>query len=104
VEQGSVVPLDVGGKTTQLDIVVMFQVDASAAIEGVMEAGVEYKCNTSGSAAGQGLLGPFGLLVLADEDLLENMIVYFYIVKGMDDNLKTFFYQDNLRYYPPPAM
>jgi hypothetical protein len=41
---------------------------------------------------------------LADKDLLEKTVVYFYIVKGVDDSLKTFFCQDDLRYYPPPAM
>jgi hypothetical protein len=42
--------------------------------------------------------------VLVDEDLLEKMAVYFYIVKDMDSSLKTFFCQDDLKYYPPPVM
>jgi hypothetical protein len=36
--------------------------------------------------------------MLADEDMWEKMVVYFYIVKGLDDSLKTFFCQDDLRY------
>jgi hypothetical protein len=47
-----VVPLDVGGKATQLDIKAVFQVDASTAVEGMMEAGVAYKCSTSGGGVG----------------------------------------------------
>jgi hypothetical protein len=84
MERDSMVPLDVGGKTTQLDIEAVFQVDASAAVEGVMKTGVEDECSTSGGATVQGLLGLFRLLVLADEDLLETTAVYFYIAKGMD--------------------
>jgi hypothetical protein len=53
---------------------------------------------------GAGPARPFQVLMLADEDLLEKTVVYFYIVKGMDDTLKTFFCQDDLRYYPPPTM
>ncbi|XP_062226279.1 beta-fructofuranosidase 1-like [Phragmites australis] len=95
LERGSVVPLDVG-KATQLDIEAVFEVDASA-VESVMEADVEYNCSTSAGAAGRGLLGPFGLLVLADEDLSEQTAVYFYLVKSTDGSLKTFFCQDELR-------
>lgn len=96
VERGSVVPIDVG-KATQLDIEAVFEVDASA-VEAVTEADVVYNCSTSGGAAGRGLLGPFGLLVLADEDLSEQTAVYFYLAKGTDGSLKTFFCQDDLRY------
>jgi hypothetical protein len=97
VERGSVVPLNVSGKATQLDIEAVFEVDASALVS-VMEADVAYNCSTSGGAAGRGMLGPFGLLVLADEDLSEKTAVYFYIAKGTDGRLKTFFCQDDLRY------
>ncbi|GJN02218.1 hypothetical protein PR202_ga19548 [Eleusine coracana subsp. coracana] len=95
VKSGSVVPLDVG-KATQLDIEAVFEVDASA-LEAVTEVDVVYNCSTSGGAAGQGLLGPFGLLVLADDDLTEQTAVYFYMAKGTDGRLKTFFCQDDLR-------
>ncbi|OEL31548.1 Beta-fructofuranosidase 1 [Dichanthelium oligosanthes] len=95
LDRGSIVPLDVG-KATQLDIEAEFEVDASA-VEGVMEADVGFNCSTSAGAAGRGLLGPFGLLVLADEVLTEQTAVYFYLVKGTDGSLKTFFCQDELR-------
>ncbi|KAL6651117.1 hypothetical protein ACP70R_010042 [Stipagrostis hirtigluma subsp. patula] len=95
LDRGAVVPLDVG-KATQLDIEAVFEVDASA-VEGVTEAEVGFNCSTSAGAAGRGLLGPFGLLVLADEDLSEQTAVYFYLAKGTDGSLKTFFCQDELR-------
>jgi hypothetical protein len=98
MEHGSMVALNVDGKATQLDIDALFQVDTSTVVEGVMEANVAYKCSTSDGAAGRGLLGLFGLLMLADKDMLEKTVVYFYIVKGLDDSLKTFFCHDDLRY------
>nr|CAB3487777.1 unnamed protein product [Digitaria exilis] len=95
LDSGSVVPLDVG-KATQLDIEAVFEVDA-AAVEAVKEAEVGFNCSTSAGAAGRGMLGPFGLLVLADEHLSEQTAVYFYLAKGTDGSLKTFFCQDDLR-------
>lgn len=80
-----------------MDIEAVFEVDA-AAVEGVTEAEVGFNCSTSAGAAGRGMLGPFGLLVLADEHLSEQTAVYFYIAKGTDGSLKTFFCQDDLRY------
>ncbi|KAG2573602.1 beta-fructofuranosidase 1-like [Panicum virgatum] len=95
LDRGSIVPLDVG-KATQLDIEAVFEVDA-AAVQGVTEADVGFNCSTSAGAAGRGLLGPFGLLVLADDDLSEQTAVYFYLAKGTDGSLQTFFCQDELR-------
>ncbi|KAF8380477.1 hypothetical protein HHK36_027963 [Tetracentron sinense] len=95
VGAGSVVPLDVG-TATQLDIIAEFEIDEEA-LEGTMEADVGYNCSTSGGAAGRGRLGPFGLLVLADESLSEQTTVYFYISKGIDGNLTTFFCSDESR-------
>lgn len=95
LDRGSVVPLDVG-KATQLDIEAVFEVDASDAA-AVTEADVTFNCSTSAGAAGRGLLGPFGLLVLADDDLSEQTAVYFYLLKGTDGSLQTFFCQDELR-------
>ncbi|KAF0893721.1 hypothetical protein E2562_029397 [Oryza meyeriana var. granulata] len=95
VSPGSVVPLDIG-KATQLDIEAVFEVDAAAAV--VTEAGAAtYSCGTGGGAVGRGWMGPFGLLVLADEELSERTAVFFYLVKGADGNLTTFFCQDELR-------
>ncbi|KAF6133892.1 hypothetical protein GIB67_040656 [Kingdonia uniflora] len=95
LKSGSVVPLNVG-KATQLDITAVFEID-SKALEGVAGADVSYNCSTSNGAAGKGVLGPFGLLVLADESRSEQTVVYFYIAKGNDNNLKTFFCTDESR-------
>lgn len=43
------------------------------------------------------MLGPFGLLVIADQNLSEQTATYFYIGKGTDGSLQTFFCQDELR-------
>ncbi|XWS49780.1 hypothetical protein CRYUN_Cryun12cG0032200 [Craigia yunnanensis] len=95
VQGGSVVPLDVGS-ATQLDIIAKFEIDKEA-LEKATGSNVTFSCGTSGGAAERGALGPFGLLVLADESLREQTPVYFYIAKGSDGNLKTFFCNDQSR-------
>ncbi|XP_027361084.1 acid beta-fructofuranosidase isoform X2 [Abrus precatorius] len=92
---GSVVPLDVG-TATQLDIVAEFDIDKES-LEKTAESNVEYKCGSSGGAAARGALGPFGLLVLADDGLSEYTPVYFYVVKGSDGHLKTSLCSDQSR-------
>ncbi|KAF7017530.1 hypothetical protein CFC21_030957 [Triticum aestivum] len=98
LQPGSVVPLDVG-RATQLDIEAVFQVQAGAAAAGSVAAGAEapYNCSASAGAAGRGLLGPFGLLVVADDSLSEQTAVYFYLVRGADGKLSTHFCQDAFR-------
>ncbi|VAH49964.1 unnamed protein product [Triticum turgidum subsp. durum] len=98
LQPGSVVPLGVG-RATQLDIEAVFQVQAGAAAAGGVAAGAEapYNCSASAGAAGRGSLGPFGLLVLADDGLSEQTAVYFYLVKGADGKLSTHFCQDAFR-------
>ena len=83
-----------------MDIEAVFQVQAGAAAAGSVAAGAEapYNCSASAGAAGRGLLGPFGLLVLADDGLSEQTAVYFYLVKGADGKLSTHFCQDAFRY------
>ncbi|KAI4965640.1 hypothetical protein ZWY2020_051210 [Hordeum vulgare] len=95
---GSVVPLDVG-RATQLDVEAVFQVQAGAPAAGSAAAGAEapYNCSASAGSAGRGLLGPFGLLVLADDGLSEQTAVYFYLVRGADGKLSTHFCQDAFR-------
>ncbi|KAE8056253.1 hypothetical protein FH972_013041 [Carpinus fangiana] len=96
VRPGSVVPLDVE-TATQLDIVAEFELDKEA-LERTNQTNVEsISCSTSGGAAGRAALGPFGLLVLADDSLFEYTPVYFYVAKGADGNLKTFFCVDQSR-------
>uniref|UniRef100_A0A5B6ZY93 beta-fructofuranosidase n=1 Tax=Davidia involucrata TaxID=16924 RepID=A0A5B6ZY93_DAVIN len=92
MEAGSVMPIDVG-TATQLDISAEFEIDKEAS-EKMNETNVMYNCNASG---GRGALGPFGLLVLADKSLSEQTPVYFYVAKGTDGNLKTFFCTDQSR-------
>lgn len=92
---GTVVPLKVDS-ATQLDISAKFEID-NEALEAVIEAEVGYNCTTSGGSAGRGVLGPFGLLVLADESLSEQTPVYFYVGKSIDGTVKTYFCADESR-------
>lgn len=95
VKPGSVVPLDVG-PATQLDIVAELELDKEA-LERTTGQNHEYSCTTSAGAAQRGALGPFGILVLADESLSEQTPVYFYVAKGIDGSFKTFFCTDKSR-------
>ncbi|OMP02215.1 Glycoside hydrolase, family 32 [Corchorus capsularis] len=92
---GSVVPLEVGS-ATQLDIMAEFEVDKDA-LEKATGSNDTFSCQTSNGASEHGALGPFGLLVLADKRLREQTPVYFYIAKGSDGNLNTFFCNDITR-------
>ncbi|CAL5187622.1 unnamed protein product [Lathyrus oleraceus] len=92
---GSIVSLDIPA-ANQLDIVAEFSIDKEA-INKTMETDMEYDCETSGGAAARGALGPFGVLVLANDGLYEYTPIYFYVVKGRDGNLKTSFCSDQSR-------
>lgn len=81
----------------QLDIVAEFEIDKET-LEKIPESNEEYTCSTSGGSAQRGALGPFGLLVLADDGLSEYTPVYFYVIKGTNGNLKTSFCSDQSRY------
>lgn len=83
--------------TIQLDIVASFEVDEEE-FKGTFEADTSYNCTVSPGAAGRGILGPFGILVLADDPLSELTPVYFYISKAVDGCLKTFFCADQSRF------
>lgn len=83
----------------QLDIVAEFEIK-NTTLEKVVDFDEEYSCSTSQGAAGRGLLGPFGFLVLADKSLTEQTAVYFYISRNSDGSLKTHFCQDETRYFP----
>ncbi|KAL5728216.1 beta-fructofuranosidase [Ranunculus cassubicifolius] len=95
VEAGSIIPLDVG-EVSELDIVAEIEIDGKA-LERNIVADVVYNCSTSGGSAGRGALGPFGLLVNADDSLSEQTAIYFYIAKDTDGSLKTFFCTDTSR-------
>ncbi|KAK8520844.1 hypothetical protein V6N13_076978 [Hibiscus sabdariffa] len=84
------------GPATQLDIIAEFKIE-NEAFEKATGSNVSFSCSSSGGAKERGALGPFGLLVLADDSLSEQTPVYFYIAKGSDGNLKTFFCNDQSR-------
>ncbi|KAJ6826285.1 invertase 2 [Iris pallida] len=76
IDTGSAFPLHVSS-ATQLDIEAEFLINRES-LEAVVEADVGYNCSTSGGAATRGTLGPFGLLVLANEEMSEQTATYFY--------------------------
>ncbi|KAL5551113.1 hypothetical protein UlMin_001289 [Ulmus minor] len=96
VKAGSVVPLDVG-TATQLDIVAEFELDKKALEMSPETNADQFSCSTTGGPTHRGALGPFGILVLADQSLSEHTPVYFYVVKGSDGKLKTLFCNDQSR-------
>ena len=73
----------------------MLNIDPKA-LESSVEDNVINNCST---AAVRQALGPFGLLVLADESLSELTPVYFYIAKASDGTLKNWFCTDQSRYF-----
>nr|GLL21063.1 soluble acid invertase FRUCT2 [Ipomoea trifida] len=96
LEPGSVVPIHVS-EGTQLDITASFEVDETL-LETTMEShDAGYDCSNSGGAVTRGSLGPFGLLVVADEKLSELTPVYFYVAKGADGKANTHFCADQTR-------
>ncbi|KAL3647462.1 Beta-fructofuranosidase, soluble isoenzyme I [Castilleja foliolosa] len=92
---GSIIPLKVDS-ASQLDLVASFEIDKEA-LEAIDEAEIGYDCTTSGGAATRGVLGPFGIVVLADEALSELTPIYFYIAKGKNGKAETHFCSDGLR-------
>ncbi|KAI3783533.1 hypothetical protein L1987_42617 [Smallanthus sonchifolius] len=92
---GSLVPLDIG-TATQLDISASFKVD-EALLDATLEADVLFNCTRSDGSAMRGVLGPFGLVVLADATLSEQTPVYFYIAKNTDGTSRTYFCADESR-------
>ncbi|KAI8006506.1 Beta-fructofuranosidase, soluble isoenzyme I [Camellia lanceoleosa] len=94
LEPGSVVSLNISS-ATQLDITATFELDEEA-LEATIEADVGYNCSTTGAVV-RGTLGPFGLLVIADDSLSEFTPVYFYISKGIDGTYSTFICSDEMR-------
>ncbi|KAK4480612.1 hypothetical protein RD792_013690 [Penstemon davidsonii] len=89
---GSITPLKIHS-ASELDIYASFEVDK----EAINEADIGYDCPTSGGAANRGVLGPFGIVVFADEALTELTPIYFYIAKGANGKAETHFCTDELR-------
>ncbi|ONI25058.1 hypothetical protein PRUPE_2G277900 [Prunus persica] len=99
VEAGTVVPLDIG-TATQLDILVDFEIQV-----------LETECvNGNGSvgcgdgATDRSTLGPFGILVLADETLSELTPVYFRVSNSTDGDVTTYFCADETRSSKAPEV
>ncbi|KAG6429548.1 hypothetical protein SASPL_107600 [Salvia splendens] len=92
---GSIVPVAIDS-ASQLDVEVSFEVEQEA-VEAAPEAGAGYDCTTSGGAANRGFLGPFGILVLADDNLTESTPIYFYVAKGPNGKTESHFCADELR-------
>ncbi|CAN8275913.1 unnamed protein product [Cochlearia groenlandica] len=96
VEPGTTVPIDVG-PAGQLDIEAEFEINKEDLEKIVGDDDVEFNCENSGGSAVRGALGPFGFFVLAAENLSEKTSIYFYVIKGKDSELKTFFCSDTSR-------
>ena len=100
VGPGSLVHIDVGS-AAQLDIEAEFEIKKESLdkILGDASETEEFSCQKSGGSTVRGALGPFGFSVLAHESLSEQTPVYFYVAKGKDSKLITFFCTDSSRYY-----
>ncbi|KZV14483.1 acid beta-fructofuranosidase-like [Dorcoceras hygrometricum] len=92
---GSITPLEIDSGS-QLDIVASFKID-NEALDIANGADVSYACPTSGGAANRGTLGPFGILVLADNELSELTPIYFYVTKRNNGEVEVHFCADELR-------
>lgn len=79
-----------------MDLIASFEIDGEA-VESLAEANTEYDCPTSGGAANRGVLGPFGIVVFADESQTEMTPIYFYIAKGANGTVETHFCADGSR-------
>jgi hypothetical protein len=78
----------------QLDVEVVFDYPyvTEAALDGQGESD-GFDCS-QGGAAHRGVFGPFGLLVLADENLQERTAVFFYVSYSEDGKWRTRFCSD----------
>ncbi|XP_051121661.1 acid beta-fructofuranosidase-like [Andrographis paniculata] len=94
LEPGTIVPLGVN-LGSQLDITATFEVHVKAISSGIDQ--LPYDCATSGGASNRGVLGPFGVVVLADNELSELTPIYFYIARGYNRTHETHTCADGLR-------
>ena len=77
-----------------MDIIAEFSVDPEALRTSVGNNVI----NNCSAAAVRQALGPFGLLVLADDSLSELTPVYFHIAKASDGTVKNWLCTDLSRY------
>uniref|UniRef100_A0A803LMK7 beta-fructofuranosidase n=1 Tax=Chenopodium quinoa TaxID=63459 RepID=A0A803LMK7_CHEQI len=92
LQPGSTINLNITS-AAQLDVSAEFLVDQEA-LKSTVGNDVINNCS---AAAVRQALGPFGLLVLADESLSEFTPVYFYIAKASDGSVKNWFCTDQSR-------
>ena len=84
----------------QLDIEVVFDYPNITKLSldgGQMDDGDHFDCS-QGGAAHRGVFGPFGLLVLADENFQERTAVFFYVSYSKEGKWRTRFCSDQTRY------
>lgn len=91
---GSVLKMN-GSSGGQLDIEVTF--DYPDVINHREVDALAFNCSTSGGAAHRGVFGPFGLLVMADDALVEQTAVFFYISQSKEGEWSTHFCSDQSR-------
>nr|AKJ70978.1 soluble acid invertase 2 [Dimocarpus longan] len=90
IEPGSIVPLDIG-TATQLDIFAEFETEL------LESAGEEEGYSCKGGAINRSKLGPFGLLVIADDSLSELTPIFFRPTNTTNGTLDTYFCADETR-------
>lgn len=84
LDKGSVLQVK-GIKGAQLDVDVAFELPElnQAEVINVDAANAQLLCSQKGTSRG-GILGPFGLLVLASEDQVEQTAIFFFVVSSKD--------------------
>ena len=82
----------------QLDIEVMFEYPnmSKLNIDNASYLNNPSNCSRRGSAE-RGILGPFGLLVMADDALQEQTAIFFYLSQSNNGSWVTHFYSDQSR-------
>ncbi|KAG0567020.1 hypothetical protein KC19_7G104500 [Ceratodon purpureus] len=88
-----------GASGGQLDIEVVFDYPNITKLSldgGQMDDGDHFDCS-QGGAAHRGVFGPFGLLVLADENFQERTAVFFYVSYSKEGKWRTRFCSDQTR-------
>jgi sucrose-6-phosphate hydrolase SacC (GH32 family) len=97
LDAGAVVKVQ-GAAGNQLDVEVVFEYPDVSNVEFTDEAKLDDAFNCSqGGYEHRGIFGPFGLLVLTDENFQEQTAVYFYIARSTDGKWTTRFCNDQSR-------
>jgi hypothetical protein len=87
-----------GSSGGQLDIEVTFDKPDVSGVTPTDDETHPFNCSISGGSAHQGRFGPFGLLVMTDNDRREQTAVYFYIsYSSKEEEWTTHFCSDQSR-------